>query len=80
MSHSSSQIFTPFPLAPQVISRFDSNGATEIGRLDAPDDTLDLNRRFMSHSSTHLRLVQLSMACNLEMGIRLRLLVHLNSR
>jgi len=52
MSHSSSQNFTPFPLAPQVISGFDSNGATEIGRLDAPDDTLDLNRRFMSHSST----------------------------
>ena len=52
ISHSSSQILTSFPLVPEVISGFDSNGATEIGLLDAPDDTLDSNCRVMSQSFT----------------------------
>jgi len=52
ISQPSSQNFTPFTLAPQVISAFDSNAATEIGPLDAPDDTLDLNRGVMSQSFT----------------------------
>ena len=52
-SHSSSQTFTPCPLAPEVISGFDLNAAaTGIGPLDAPDDTLYPNRRVMSQSFT----------------------------
>ena len=51
ISHSSSQIFTPFPLAPQVISSSDSNAAPEIGPVDAPGDTLGPNRRVVSQSS-----------------------------
>jgi len=50
ISHPSSQNFAPFTLAPQVISSFDSNAATEIGPLDAPNDTLDPNRGVMSQS------------------------------
>jgi len=50
ISYSSSQIFTTSTLAPQVITAFDSNAATEIGPLDAPDDTLDPNRGVMSQS------------------------------
>ena len=49
-SLSSSQIFTSFPLTPQMVSSFDSNTTTEIGPLDAPDDTLDPNLRVMSQS------------------------------
>jgi hypothetical protein len=50
ISLSSFQMFTPF--TPQVISGFDSNTTTEIGLLDAPDDTLDPNRHVMSQSFT----------------------------
>ena len=52
IAHSSSQILTSIPLAPQVISSFDSNTATEVGPLDAPADTPGPNRRIMSRSST----------------------------
>ena len=52
VSLSSSQTFTSFPLAPQVVSGFNSNATTEIAPLDAPDDTLDPNRRVMSQSFT----------------------------
>jgi len=52
ISHTSSQIFAPFPPTPQGISGFDSNAATEIGPLDAPYDTLDPNHRVMSQSFT----------------------------
>jgi len=52
ISHPLSQIFTPFTLALQVISGFDSNAATEIGPLDAPGDTLDPNRGVMPQSFT----------------------------
>jgi len=52
ISHPSSQTFTPFTLAPQVISSFDSNAATEIRPLDAPDNTLDPNLGVMSRSFT----------------------------
>jgi len=48
----SSQILTSLPLAPEVISGFASNAAAEIGPLNAPDDTLDPNRRVMSQSLT----------------------------
>ena len=48
ISHFSSQILTAFPLAPEVISSFNPNAATESGPLDAPVDTLDPNR----HAST----------------------------
>ena len=50
ISHTSSQNLTPFPLAPHVISGFDSNATPEIGPLDTPDDTLDPNRRVVSQS------------------------------
>ena len=81
ISHSSSQIPTRFPLT-QGISGFDSNAATEIGPLNAPDDTPDPNRHVMlcpSHSH-HLPLMWLSMACDLKMAIRLRLLAHPENR
>jgi len=52
ISLSPSQIFTSFPLTPQVVSGFDSNSTTAIGPLDAPNDTLDPNRRVMSQSFT----------------------------
>ena len=52
ISLSSSQNFTPYPLAPQVIPSFDSNITTEIGPLSAPDDTLDSNLHVMSQSFT----------------------------
>ena len=45
-------IFTSFPVPPQVISCFDSNATTEIGPLDAPNDTLDQNYRVVSQSPT----------------------------
>ena len=51
-SHPPSQIFVPFPLASEVTSNLDSNTATEIGPLDPPDRTLDLNPRIMSQSFT----------------------------
>jgi len=54
ISLSPSQLPTPFkfPLSPEVISGFDSNATTEIGPLDAPDDTLDPNRRLVSQPLT----------------------------
>ena len=52
ISHPLSQIFTPFTLAPQVISGLDSNAAAEIGPLDAPDNTLDPNFGVMFQSFT----------------------------
>ena len=52
ISHSSSQISSHFPLAPQVISGVGSTAATEVGPLDAPDDTVDPNHRVMSQSFT----------------------------
>jgi len=52
VSLSSSQILTSFLLALEVISGFASNAAAEIGPFDAPDDTLDPNRRVMSQSLT----------------------------
>jgi len=52
LSLSSSQIFTSFPLTPQVVSGFDSNTTTEIGLFDGPEDTLDPNLRAMSQSFT----------------------------
>jgi hypothetical protein len=52
ISHPPSQIFTPLPLASDVTSNLDSNTATEIGPLDAPDRTLDPNPRVMSQSFT----------------------------
>ena len=51
-SHPPSQIVIPFPLASEVTSNLDSNTATEIGPLDAPDRTLDPNPRIMSQSFT----------------------------
>ena len=51
-SHPPSQIFIPFPLTSEVTSSLDSNAATEIGPLDAPNRTLDLNPRIMSQSFT----------------------------
>jgi len=47
ISQSSSQ---NFPLTPQVVFGFGSNATPEIGPLDAPDDTLDPNRRVDSQS------------------------------
>ena len=47
-----SQIFIPFPLTSEVTSSLDSNAATEIRPLDAPDRTLDPNPRIMSQSFT----------------------------
>jgi hypothetical protein len=46
ISQAPSQILTPFSIASEVTSSFDSNAATEIGPLD--DQTLDPNRRVMS--------------------------------
>jgi hypothetical protein len=51
VSLSSSQNFTPFPLALQV---FDSKATQETGPLDTPGDTLDPNRRVVFQSLTHL--------------------------
>ena len=52
VSLSSFRLFAASPLAPQEISSFDTNAATEIGPLDEPGDTLDPNHRVMSRSFT----------------------------
>ena len=52
ISISSSQISTHIPLSPQVISGPNSNAGTELGPLNAPHDTLDLNRHAMFQSFT----------------------------
>lgn len=61
-------MFTPFPLA-QVNSGFDSNATTKIEPLGAPDDTLDLNRRVMSQSSTRSSPEVAEHSLRLEHGV-----------